>query len=348
MQRPDRQAIFLSEDDVVEEIDISSGGAGAGGAGGAEDGSDDGSELAEEVEGEEEEEEGDDAGAAEGADGGSGGGADGPDDACAVFREHSSSVYAVCAVPGAAGDIMLSASGDDTACLWRADTAALIARLSGHTDSVVAVEGSHDGKYLATGSLDGSVRVWNAKGELLHVVEGPSADIEWLSWHSKVSAAELRQHQTRRSRNLASLTLQGHALLAGSADGTAWLWSVSDKSVDCMQVFVGHEGSVTCGAFSASGKTIVTGSADGTVRLWNPKAAQAVHTFEGPGWDGAPVNSLAIANDSPLVAACCQDGVVRLVNLQTLKTVLQYVHGDTPLRGVEPDAEEDAAASIEW
>ena len=41
--------------------------------------------------------------------------------------------------------------------------------------------------------------------------------------------------------------LQGQVLLAGAADATVWMWEALTGT--CLQVFAGHEGSVTCGQF---------------------------------------------------------------------------------------------------
>ena len=60
---------------------------------------------------------------------------------------------------------------------------------------------STDGVYLATGSYDGTVRIWTPQGALVQCLEGPSKEIEWILWHPK-----------------------GHAILAGSNDTMAWMW----------------------------------------------------------------------------------------------------------------------------
>ena len=50
-------------------------------------------------------------------------------------------------------------------------------------------------------------------GELKQVLEGPE-DIEWAEWHSK-----------------------GNAVLAGSKDGTVWMWMAHNGQ--CVHVFAG-------------------------------------------------------------------------------------------------------------
>lgn len=52
-----------------------------------------------------------------------------------------------------------------------------------------------------TGAYDGQVKVWDTKtGECKITLEGPE-DIEWAEWHKK-----------------------GNAVVAGSSDGTVWMW----------------------------------------------------------------------------------------------------------------------------
>jgi len=103
---------------------------------------------------------------------------------------------------------LVTGGQDDVAVLWNLneENGALHCvercRLSGHTDSVTQVAFSADGKYVATGGYDGIVKIWLPEtGELVHTLDGPSKEIEWILWHPK-----------------------GHAILAGSADAMAWMW----------------------------------------------------------------------------------------------------------------------------
>jgi angio-associated migratory cell protein len=107
----------------------------------------------------------------------------GPDTSLAQLRGHSSSVYAIAVSPD--GLLAASGGGDDIAIIWDVATQTQVAVLRGHTDSVVAVAWNTSGTMLATGSLDSSIRIWDAKGCFLHAIDGPSAEIEWLTWHPK-------------------------------------------------------------------------------------------------------------------------------------------------------------------
>ena len=127
---------------------------------------------------------------------------------------------------------------------------------------------------LATGSLDGTVSVYdaNAGGKYLRRLEGPETGVEWLEWHPN-----------------------GPIVLAGCEDFCAWMWNASDGNL--MQVFAGHSGSVSCGQFSKDGKVVFTGSFDGSFRAWNPRSGMTIAAFQKGG----------LFHDGPVT---CMDSIV--------------------------------------
>jgi len=190
------------------------------------------------------------------------------DQSKATFNPHTDAIYAIASHYDAASHRLYIASGggDDRAFLHHVTTTSN-AELSQtttplihpHTDSVSCVafnapylasdvSGKPQKSLLAVGSYDGAIVLYDAdSGDLDHVLEGPS-DVEWTCFHPK----------------------GGTVLLAGSiADGTIWMYHTPSKS--CLQVFVGHEGGVTAGAFTPDGKSAVSAGQDGTCRVWHPR-----------------------------------------------------------------------------
>lgn len=287
---------------------------------------------------------------------------DGEDDSLQVFDGHGEAVLAVAwspaAAPGAAPttarDLVATGGQDDGAFLWRVGQDALEAtggtlsttRLGGHTDSVAAVAFSANGLLLATGGLDGAVRVWepaavanaaNASANAnsndddaaaagpspLRVLDGPGGGIEWLAWHPR-----------------------GEVVLAGSEDYTAWMWLA--RTGQCLGVLSGHSGSVAAGAFTPDGRTVVTagGRGDASLRRWNPKTGECTgvlsgHPFHpgdvaataGRGEDGEDeeeeedndegggLTCLSIHADGAACLTGAADGTLRVSNLQTMRLI---------------------------
>ncbi|KAJ1332132.1 hypothetical protein BSLG_008951 [Batrachochytrium salamandrivorans] len=224
------------------------------------------------------------------------------DDSVQGFFDHREPIYAVALHPTDPA-IAATGGGDDRGYLWRIDTGEKLYDLGVHSDSVVAIAFSNDGKYVASGGMDGKVLVFRVDGgHLEQSLEGPT-EITWLNWHPK-----------------------GNVLLAGGEDGTIWMWRI--PSGQCMMVFTGHSDSVTCGQFTPDvalyqsifhnpGKTIVSGSADGTIIIWDPKTSTAVHrlTADDARFHQAAITTLSVNIDSTIMVSAAQDGSVRLLRI---------------------------------
>jgi WD40 repeat protein len=97
----------------------------------------------------------------------------------AVITGHTAAITSVAFSPDEHGSRVITASEDYTAKLWDATAGhegKAILNLKGHTQEVTSVRFSHDGRYVCTGSRDGTAMVW-----LTTRWQEPRAPIEALS-----------------------------------------------------------------------------------------------------------------------------------------------------------------------
>jgi angio-associated migratory cell protein len=257
-----------------------------------------------------------------------------PDMSKAKIVSHTDSVYTVAChlQESATGQVLsiLSGGGDDKSFLHRiiptgsgggssaeTTTASSLPLSYNHTDTVSCVafnlayisdDLKKTPRLAAVGSFDGAILLYDPdSGEQNLKLEGPS-DVEWLCFHPK----------------------GGSVLLAGSGDGTVWMFHIPLNK--CLQVFVGHEQGVTAGAFSPDGKWALSASADGTLRVWAPKTGQSRHVFRfgNVNEDSAPLTCLATngGGDGQLVMVGAENGMAHVVHIGTKKVVASLRHVD--------------------
>ncbi len=213
------------------------------------------------------------------------------------LRAHTEPVFSV-AVNAAHPEQVATGGGDDTAYLWRLDApGAPSHKLEGHTDTIACMGFNADGSLLATGGLEGTLRVWSVgSGALVVALEGPSQGINWLAWHAR-----------------------GNVLLAGSEDSTSWMWKLPEGSV--MQIFSAHSASVSYGTFANNGRCVVTASEDGSVRVWNPRAGTVDYCLycgtNGAHEEGLMITCLAAHPAHPVVMFGMDDGKLKLAQVES-------------------------------
>ncbi len=137
---------------------------------------------------------------------------------------------------------------------------------------------------LATGAIDGMVRLWNAE-----------------------TGEQLKQANNGDSVLSLAFSADGRRLAYGGGprffdapprDTTVKIW---DLATDAKQVLTGHPMTVMSVAFSPDGQLLATCSFDGAVRLWEVATGRSLPKLEtGRGYGGA--GALAFSPDGQLLA----------------------------------------------
>jgi WD40 repeat protein len=169
--------------------------------------------------------------------------------------------------------------------------------LRGHTDAVRCLAYAPDGAALASGSDDGTVRLWDLA----------------VGW----GALTLSDDRLTEVEVLAFVPGR-RALVAGTADGSLPRWDLGTEATDRVAA---HTGGVRCLAWDPDGKTLATAGWDGRVRLWDGRTLS-------PGSElkvGPPATAaLTFVPGSGLLMLGGDDGAVRLVDWLRLRETASF------------------------
>lgn len=163
-----------------------------------------------------------------------------------------------------------------------------------HSAIIYSVAYSPDGKYLASGSADKTIKLWEVEtGRLLRTLTGHTGDICSVSYSPN-----------------------GVYLASGSKDETIKLWEV--KTGNCIKILTGHTGYVQSVTYSPDGKYLASAAWDETIKLWEVETGECIKTLTG---HTGYVESVAYSSDGKYLASASYDKTVKLWEVATGKCI---------------------------
>jgi hypothetical protein len=191
--------------------------------------------------------------------------------------------------------------------------------IEGMIDSVAL---SSDGRILASGSRDKTIKIWNVS---------TGQEINTLKGHS-------------RSVNSVAFSPDGKTLASSSRDrdNTIKIWNVATGQK--ITTLKGHSNLVLSVAFSPDGKTLASGGWDNTIKIWNVSTGQEISTLKG---NSISVNSVAFSPDGKTLATSA-DNTIKIWNVATWQEITILKAHSRLVKSVAFSSDGKTLASGSW
>jgi WD40 repeat protein len=203
--------------------------------------------------------------------------------------------------------------------------------LEGHSGGVLSVAFSPDGKTIASGSVDDTLRLWSVtQARLIRTMQGhpfPIWQVEFSPngvnlftgstdgiiriWQvsSGIFVRSLAGHNGRISG--LDISKDGKWLVSSAEDFTVRIWRLPNGAP--VQVIDEGMAEITCVAFTPDSQAVVWGEIDGTIRVRTLRGSWLLNLKN----TSQPVTSLDISPDGEFLAAGYADGLIRIWRLPT-------------------------------
>jgi len=229
----------------------------------------------------------------------------------------------------------------------------LVMTITGHEDVVNSVAYSSDGRFLASASADGTVRVWDIRsgeevtaplrsgdGAVLSVVIAPDcqsvasgteggAVCKWSLANPHIAVHRLTGHLGAVTS--LAISPNGSRLASASLDNTVHLWNA--ETYQQITVLRGHTNKVHTIAFSPNSQTLATGSEDHTIQLWD--AATGEPKCKSPHHHEKPIYSLCFLPDGQKIVAGSGEDII-MCKPKTGKSTALVHSNSNPVLSVNP------------
>ena len=265
-----------------------------------------------------------------------------------VLQGHGDNVFGVAFTPD--GTHLLSLAADDVARVWDVAAGATVAVHAGVRDASIAP----DGRAIALGGLDGTIRIVDVAGKPLRTIRAHTKAITWLTYDAVgriLSASEDGSALETDPTTWRSIRMAGHgarvSALAGVAGNrvvtiagkTVRVWTMDARGTPRATVLGTHAAEITGLLASPDGRRVVTLALDRSVRLWQLEPDRAARTIT---LGEAEVTGAVFASDHALVTGDTERWV-RLWDLDDGQPEVVHVAGPLTAFALAPDGQTIAA-----
>ncbi|MFP4528584.1 MAG: choice-of-anchor D domain-containing protein [Candidatus Kapaibacterium sp.] len=232
-----------------------------------------------------------------------------------------------------------------------------ISQLVGHAGPTEDVKFHPNGKTLASGSHDGSIRIWdcenNSEIELINTERITVSSIEWNAAGSRIASANgLPDVLIWNSSNGSLLiTLKADAiirkiswsnssnLIAGAgSDGKIYIWNPGIP--EPIEVIDAHNGAVASIEYSPDGMYLASGGEDGILKIWKASDWSEYRKYQPPMAGKISTLSWSQSENDWRVAFAHTSGDVAVLEVTSQFIVKRFKESDRNVSAIEwsPDA----------
>lgn len=246
----------------------------------------------------------------------------------------------------------------NTVDLWDSQTVKKLGELKGHSRQVTRIVFSQDGSLVASGSIDGDVKVWNAllRNNTIATTDGiydgvyspDGKTIATAQWDRSTAFFDADSGRKRfqveahmNSIQSVAFSPDGSWFVTGGYDDVARVWDATTPQLS--MTLAGHEHRLTTVAVSPNGKRIATGGYGPVVILWDAETGQRLMDLRC----GSGANRMLFNPGKPTLAVSCRDSTIKIWDMETGRMLKSLDGQNGTSRGIDFNKSGELLASVD-